>query len=66
MNRNPQAEQPTVPDFRWVSAHEFMHAMGVDDAIGRENSYRIESIMNEFNMRTQEWDIEKLLRAWNV
>jgi len=50
-----------LPAFRWVSAHEFVHTLGLDDALGTN----IPSIMRDFWEHLEPWDIEMILRAWN-
>ena len=51
--------------FKWGSAHEFGHSMGIADANGHENSNNPEfhSIMNAGLTAVQERDIEMLLAA---
>ena len=56
----------SVDEFKWVSAHEFGHLLGVADAY--PNHPGLESIYNEpaYTYGVQERDIMKVLDAWNT
>lgn len=55
----------TASQFKYTSAHEFGHILGVGDAYNSENKENIISIFNVFGTRVQEGDITKVLNAWN-
>jgi len=56
-------------DYMWVSAHEFIHILGVDDSYNtpyaKENPDFI-SITNKFGTPVQSDDIAKVLEAYNT
>ena len=56
----------TADQFRWVSAHEFGHILGVADAYSSQNSTDVTSIFNNFGTAVQSNDITKVLKAWNT
>ena len=56
----------TADQFKWVSAHEFGHILGVGDAYNSKNSTGVTSIFNEFGTGVQPGDIAKVLNAWST
>ena len=53
-------------DFKYVSAHEFGHVMGVADVYNTKLAGTVTSIMNVFGTRVQSIDIEKVLTAFST
>ena len=56
----------SVDDFMWVSAHEFGHLLGVNDAYNSKNSQGVTSIFNVFGTGVQEGDMDMVLKAWRL
>jgi hypothetical protein len=56
----------TSDQFKWVSAHEFGHILGVGDAYNSKNSTGVTSIFNVFGTCVQQGDIDKVLAAWST
>ena len=52
-------------DFKYVSAHEFGHILGVDDVYDTAVADKVTSIMNAFGTAVQSRDIEKVLSAFS-
>ena len=55
----------TVSQFKYASAHEFGHILGVGDAYNSKNSTNVTSVFNKFGTHVQEGDIAMVLNAWN-